>query len=170
MLVAMLAVGGAVTALSLALGSVLVLVTPLADAAVIALGAALALGRQPFARLAASAPSGGGGPLRMAFVYGLLYGPMTLPCTGPLAVSVFGLSLGAETVVSRLQFFLAFGLGLGTPLLVLATLTGAARAAIARAMASRGPLLLRLAGVLLVVVGTYDLVLNLPAAALYLGL
>jgi cytochrome c-type biogenesis protein len=45
-----------------------------------------------------------------AFVYGLLYGPLALPCSGALVVSIFTLSLTLNDAVGKLVIFLFFGL------------------------------------------------------------
>ena len=46
-------------------------------------------GRNPFARFTAVQTPILRNPFAAAFVYGLLVGPMTLPCAGPLVVSAF---------------------------------------------------------------------------------
>ena len=63
-------------------------------------------------------------PFANAFVYGLLYGPLTLLCSGPLVVSIFALSLTVGDALSRMSLFLWFGLGFGLPLLILSFLAG----------------------------------------------
>jgi cytochrome c-type biogenesis protein len=170
-LTAMLTLGAVIAALQVAIGRVLAVVTPLADLAVIALGVALLLGGNPFARL----PAIGGGaagtsPVRAAFSYGLLYGPVTLPCSGPLLVAVFTLSFGVGAFLEKLAFFLAFGLGFGVPLLAIALVASGRQGALLRAFARRSALYSRAAGIVLVAVGALDLWANLPFALLYLGL
>jgi cytochrome c-type biogenesis protein len=59
-----------------------------------------------------------------AYAYGLLYGPIAIPCSGPLVVSIFALSLTVADAGSQLWVFLWFGLGLGVPLLILSLLSG----------------------------------------------
>lgn len=167
----MLALGALIAALSVAVGRVLAVVTPLADLVVVILGAALLLGKNPFARLPTIGTSAGrGGPLLSAYVYGLLYGPVTLPCSGALLVSVFTISVTVASFAEKLLFFLAFGLGFGVPLLVLSLLAGARRAAVLRALVRWQDPALRVAGAILVVVGTVDFAANLPFLLLYLGL
>ena len=70
-----------------------------------------------------------------AFVYGLLYGPIALPCSGPLVVGIFTLSLTVGEAFSKLGIFLWFGLGFGLPLLALSLLSGAAQRWITRQFA-----------------------------------
>lgn len=167
----MLVLGALIAALSVAIGRVLAIVTPLADVVVLVLGAALLLGMNPFARLPTLGASvSAGGPLLSAYLYGLLYGPVTLPCSGALLVSVFTLSLTVASFVEQLLFFLAFGLGFGVPLLALSLLAGTRRAALLRVLVRwQGPAL-RVAGAVLVAVGAVDLAANLPFLLLYLGL
>lgn len=167
----MLALGALIAGLSLAAGQVLVFVTPLADLVVIGLGVVLLMGINPFARLPMLAPSTtGGGSALSAYTYGLLYGPIALPCSGALVVSVFTLSLSVPDLFSKLLFFLAFGLGFGVPLLALSLLAHGKQAALLRAFTRHYPVISRVAGAVLVAVGAYDLSVNLPNVLLQLGL
>jgi hypothetical protein len=49
-------------------------------------------------------------PYINAFAYGLLYGPIALPCSGPLVVGIFALSLTAGEFFNQLFIFLWSGL------------------------------------------------------------
>jgi cytochrome c-type biogenesis protein len=167
----MLALGALIAALSVAIGQVLALVTPLADLVVITLGVVLLLGRNPFARLPTlGAVVGARGPLLSAYVYGLLYGPIALPCSGALLVSVFTISLTVASFAEKLIFFLAFGLGFGVPLLALSFLAAARGTALVRRLLRWHGAALRVAGAVLIVVGALDFERNLPFLRLYLGL
>lgn len=170
-LTTMLALGALVAALSLAVGRALSVVTPAADLVVIALGIVLLLGRNPFAKLPTLGTSlrGRGGPIASAYLYGLLYGPITFPCSGALVVGIFSLSVSIASFAQKLLFFLAFGLGIGLPLLALSLLAPARRSALLRAFADRYALVSRLAGIVLIGVGATDLWTNLPFALLYLS-
>lgn len=157
-LATMIVAGALMAALSLAAGSVLRVITPLAYAVVIGLGVALVVGRSPFARLPAIAGSAGGEhPVRAAFVYGLLYGPIALPCSAPLLVSIFALSLGVADLAPKLVFFLVFGLGFGLPLLGLSLLAEGRQRALLRLFTRHYQVVSRVAGALLVVVGAWSL-------------
>lgn len=170
-LTSMLALGAAISALQIAVGQALVFVTPLADLAVIGLGLALILGASPFARLPIiSLGSSGGSPALSAYVYGLLYGPIALPCSGPLLIGIFTLSLSVGSFAEKLGFFLLFGLGFGVPLFAIALLAGARRSALLRLFTRHYAVFSRLAGMVLVVAGAWDLSVNLPFVLLYLGL
>jgi cytochrome c-type biogenesis protein len=167
----MLVLGAAIAALSLAVGQVLVLVTPAADLIVIALGLALVLGKNPFAALPMLAGGvAGSSPLRSAYVYGLMYGPIALPCSGALLVSIFTLSLSVGSFAERLMFFLAFGLGFGLPLLAISLAAERRQRALLRLFVRHYAVLSRIAGVILIVVGIIDLQANLPFLRLYLGI
>jgi cytochrome c-type biogenesis protein len=166
----MIAIGALIASLQVAVGQVLVVVTPLADLAVIALGVALLLGRDPFARLPAIASmTAPGGEFRPAFVYGLMYGPIALPCSGALLVSIFSLSVSLASFLEKMLFFVVFGLGFGVPLLLISLLAAARQRALVRGFAAHHAVVTRAAGVILVVVGAIDLAMNLPLALLYLG-
>lgn len=166
----MLLLGAVIAALQVAVGRVLVVVTPLADLVVIGLGIALLVGLNPFAKL----PSLGGGagdrgPVLSAYVYGLMYGPIAIPCSGPLLIAIFTLSLSVTDFAQKLLFFLAFGLGFGVPLLAISLLAAGRSATLLRAFARNYSVIARVAGAVLIAVGLYDLSINLPFALLYLG-
>ena len=162
-LTTMLALGALMALLAVSTGSVLRIVTPLADLVVIALGVMLLLGRDPFARLPTIATGAtAGGPLRSAYVYGLLYGPIALPCSAPLLVAMFSLSLGVGGFVEVLAFFLAFGLGFGVPLLVLSLLAYSTQLSLVGFLTRHHRLVSRASGALLVAVGAFDFANNLP--------
>jgi cytochrome c-type biogenesis protein len=136
-------------------------VLPLVYLTVIALGVLLAAGRNPLARL--SAPGGDlpRRPYLAAFWYGLLLGPMTLPCTGPIVMSAFVLGLAAPGfLLDGLAYFVAFGIGFGWPLIVIPVLaTGASRRFTAW-LGRRHLLLTRLSGLMLVAIGVFGLVVE----------
>ena len=54
-----------------------------------------------------------GNPYGQAYVYGLMLGPIALPCAGPFLAALLALSVGLGDAVLRLGTFVVFGLGLG---------------------------------------------------------
>jgi len=168
-LLAMLTLGAFISSLQLAAGAVLRIMTPLADVVVIGLGLALALGRNPFARLPTlSLGQARGSPLISAFIYGLLYGPIALPCAGPLVLGIFLFSIGIADLAGKLAFFMVFGLGFGLPLLGISLLARDRASTLLRAFARHETALLRVTGTALAVIGAWDLASNVPFALLYL--
>src|ERR1051325_8335577 len=115
----MLALGGFIALLAIPVGSVLVYVLPLADMLIFLLGILLLLNYNPFKTLPQIQLPALRHPYMNAYVYGLLYGPIALPCSGPMVVSIFALSFTAGEALRQLWIFLWFGLGLGIPLLIL---------------------------------------------------
>jgi hypothetical protein len=85
-LVMMLALGGLIALLSVSIGSALSIAIPLADVLIVALGVMLIFDRNPFKRLPQIQVPVLSHPYVNAFLYGLLYGPIALPCSGPLVV------------------------------------------------------------------------------------
>ena len=156
----MLVIGALLATLSLSLGSVLSILIPIADLLLIALGAALLLDFNPFKSLRQIQSPILSNPLANAFVYGLLYGPITLPCSGPLVISIFALSFTAGEAASRLFAFTWFGIGFGLPLLALSFLSGTAQRAITRQLALHSKWVNRLGGLAIIGAGVYDLILN----------
>jgi len=162
--IGMVAVGALLAALSLGLGSVLRILVPLADLLLITLGIMLLLGRNPFARIPQLAPGslGRGGPMVGSFLYGLLFAPIALPCSGPFLIGIFVASLTLDDALRQLAFFGAFGVGFGLPLLALG-LVGQVRAAeLARALVRWERPLQLVLGIALIAIGAWDLATNLP--------
>ena len=156
----MLALGGIIALLSVSVGQALSFVIPIADAILILLGILLLLNINPFKALPQIQSPLLKRPFANAFVYGLLYGPIALPCSGPLVVGILALSLTAAEALSKLNIFFWFGMGFGIPLLLLSLLSGAAQRWITRQFAMRARLINAIGGILLVGVGIYDLAIN----------
>jgi cytochrome c-type biogenesis protein len=105
-----------------------------------------------------------------AFVYGLLYGPIALPCSGPLVVGIFAVSLTAGEALGRLSTFLWFGIGFGLPLLALSLLSGALARRITRWFAVHARLVNIAGGLLLMGIAFYDFYTNWELIALIFGI
>lgn len=165
----MLVLGGIIALLSVSVGRALSVVIPVADLIIVLLGVLLLLNINPFKRLPQVRVPVLAHPFVNAFMYGLLYGPIALPCSGPLVVSVFALSLTAAEAFSKLNIFFWFGIGFGIPLLGLSFLSGAAQRWITRQFAVRARLINILSGLLLVGVGIYDFSVNWSLLQIYLN-
>jgi len=164
----MLTLGGVIALLSVSVGQALSIIIPIADLIIILLGVLLLLNINPFKKFPQIQVPVLSHPFVNAFVYGLLYGPIALPCSGPLVVSIFALSLTAGEFFSKLNIFFWFGMGFGIPLLVLSFFSGAAQRWITRQFAQRARLINLVSGLLLFGIGVYDLVLNWELIGAYL--
>lgn len=167
-LVTMLVLGGIISLLSVSVGRALSVVIPVADLLIIILGILLLLDINPFKALPQVKVPVLKHPFANAFVYGMLYGPIALPCAGPLVVSIFALSLTTSQMFEQLTIFLWFGIGFGLPLLLLSFLSGAAARWITREFARRARLINIISGLLLVGIGIYDLAANWALITAYL--
>jgi cytochrome c-type biogenesis protein len=144
-------VGAGMIALSIPLGGLLAYVVPLTTVVLVVLGALMLVGRNPFAGLATMSVPVVGHPLGQAYVYGLLFGPVALPCAGPFVIALLAISIGVTETVARLAGFVSFGIGFGVPLIGL-SLVGAVRGQqVARWLARNHRPLTRVAGALLIV-------------------
>ncbi len=161
-LTGMVAIGAVFALVSASLTRFIGVVVPIADGLLVVLGMLLVAGRNPFARLPQLSPSrlGRFGPAGGAFLYGALFAPIALPCSGPLLVAIFAYSLTIADVVGQLGFFAVFGLGFGLPLLLLGLLAQWQGAQLARAVVRWERPLGIVMGLALVAVGTWDLVAN----------
>lgn len=156
----MLTLGGLIALLAIPVGSVLVYTLPLADLLIFLLGALLLLNRNPFKTLPQIQLPALRHPYINAYVYGLLYGPIALPCSGPMVVSIFALSFTVGEAFHQLWVFLWFGLGLGVPLLILSILSAALQRQLTVLFARHSRMVNFIGGVLLVGVAVFDLSKN----------
>ena len=164
----MLALGAITVAFSIALGRVLALLVPVALGVILLMGLAMLVGRNPFQRLPTIRIRGTRWPLLNAYAYGLLYGPIALPCCGPLVVAIFALSATVGEALASLWVFLWFGLGLGAPLLLLALVPDSLQRRLTRLSARHGRTMEVIGGLLLIVVAIYNAVENWDLFRLYL--
>ena len=164
----MLLLGAVIALLSVSVGRALSVVIPIADIIIIVLGVLLLLNVNPFKQLPQIQVPVLQNPYVNAFVYGMLYGPIALPCAGPLVVGIFALSFTTTEMLAQLSIFFWFGIGFGLPLLLLSFLSGAAASWITRHFARRARLINVVSGVLLVGIGIYDLAANWDLILAYL--
>ncbi len=156
----MLALGALIAGLAVPLGRALAVAIPLVDGTILLLGLLLLANRNPFRELPQVNVPGLRHPWLNAYLYGVLYGPLVLPCSGPLVVAIFALSLTVNEAVQQLWVFLWFGLGLGIPLLALSLLSGALQTRLTRHLVRRQHALNIIGGILLIAVAAYDLFTN----------
>jgi cytochrome c-type biogenesis protein len=163
--VGMVAIGAGLALLSLSLGRVLAIILPVIDALLIVLGVLLVLGRNPFAAMPQpdARHFGASGPYLGSFLYGVLFAPIALPCSGPFLVGIFVASLTIGDAARQLAFFGAFGIGFGLPLFALGLLGQARGRELAATLVRWERPLQLLLGAALVVIGLWDLTTNLGA-------
>ena len=139
-------------------GNALGLLLPIIYGMVILFGVLMLLDRNPFARLATAQAPVARNPYVTAYVYGLMFGPMTLPCTGPIILSAFALGAGSTTELANgLLFFLAFGVGFGWPLALLPLIALPLQRRLVGILTRNHQALSRASGVLLIAVGLFGI-------------
>lgn len=154
----MLFIGLILFLLQQSFGTILPVLLPLIYSFVIVFGFLMLTGRNPLARLSAVQMPMLNNPYLTAYLYGLLLGPMTLPCTGPLITSAFVLGVGnTASLADGLIYFLAFGLGFGWPLIVLPWLALPLQRRFTGWLAHHYMTLTRISGVLLVAIGLFGM-------------
>lgn len=169
-LIAMLIVGLLLALLQIAVGRVLAVLLPIIYLIVIGMGVLLLLRLNPFARLPMIRSPRLQNPMLSSFLYGMLYGPMTLPCSGPLVVGIFVYGAAdPRSVLDGVLYFVAFGLGFGLPLLILPLLAEPVRKSVLRWMLDHHAALERVAGVLLIIVGLIGIVSDWDLFRSYFG-
>lgn len=166
----MLALAVVLVVVALPIGAVLGYLVPAVDLLLITLGVLLLTGRNPFERLPGTQVPIVANPFGQAYLYGLMLGPLALPCAGAFALSLIAYSVGLAETLPRIVTFIAYGLGFGLPLVVLSLLAGARRERIVRFVTRSHRRIEIIGGVLLVGVGVGDLILNWDSIRLTFGL
>jgi cytochrome c-type biogenesis protein len=164
----MLLLGFIIAALSISVGNALAIITPISYFIIILLGILLLMNKNIFERIPRLQLPVVKNPYANAYVYGLFYGPIALPCSGPVAVSVFALSLGVADVLSKVLLFFVFGLGFGLPLIALAFLPKNAVDWLMNKFTSNYRKLNLVAGVLLITIGIYEFYINWDSIVIFL--
>ena len=162
----MLLVGWVLFFFQQSFGAILPWLLPVIYVLVLAFGLLMLTGRNPFNRLSTTQIPVLRNPFAAAYVYGLLLGPMTLPCAGPLVVSAFLLGAGSTSaLVDSLTYFLFFGMGFGWPLVLLPLVAQPVQRRFTGWMTRNYTLLTRASGVLLVLIAVVGLAVEvLPNA------
>lgn len=164
----MLLIGLVLSVARASFGQILPVILPALYAAVIVMGLLMLAGRNPFVRLATAQSPVLSNPYLTAYLYGLLLGPMTLPCTGPIITAAFlrG-AAGADAFAAEMLYFLAFGLGFGWPLVVLPWIALPAQRRVTAWLTRHHDSLTRVAGGLLIFIGIVgfitEVIPNLPS-------
>ena len=156
----MLALGGLIALLAIPTGRMLAYIIPLADLLILLLGILLLFDRNPFKTLPQIQVPFLRHPFLNAYVYGLLYGPIALPCSGPLVVGIFALSFTVEEAFGKLWTFLWFGLGFGLLLFILSLLSAGLQRQVTTLFTRYSRAVNVIGGLLLIGVAIYDLRLN----------
>jgi cytochrome c-type biogenesis protein len=162
----MLGVAIVLIVVAVPISAVLGYLIPLIDGILITLGVLLLAGRNPFERLPGVRSPAVGNPFGRAYAYGLLLGPLALPCAGAFALSLIAYSVGLADALEKVVVFLVYGLGFGLPLVILSALAGARQRQIVRFVTARHRAIEIVGGVLLVAVGIGDLLVNLESIRL----
>ncbi|HSB02321.1 MAG TPA: cytochrome c biogenesis protein CcdA [Anaerolineales bacterium] len=156
----MLALGRLIALLAIPIAHLLAYIIPLADLLILLLGVLLLFDRNPFKTLAQIQVPLLRHPFLNAYLYGLLYGPIALPCSGPLVVGIFALSFTVQEALDKLWVFLWFGLGFGIVLFILSLLSAALQHRITTLFARHSRAVNTIGGLLLIGIAIYDLRLN----------
>jgi cytochrome c-type biogenesis protein len=170
LLTTMVLLGLAFFLVAVPIGLVGSLLVPIIDGVLLILGVLLLAGRNPFNRLPGVEVPLISNPYGQAYAYGVMLGPIALPCAGPFLAALLAVSVGVGDAALRVGTFLLFGLGFGLPLVALSLLAGARQRAIVGFVVRRHRAIEIISGVALVTVALYDLRENWDGILFTLGL
>lgn len=154
----MLFIGFLLSLFSAGVDDALPVLLPLVYGVVIVFGVLMYMGRNPFAKMQTVQAPILKNPFVTAYVYGLFFGPMALPCIGAFLVSAFGLGAVSSTLfINQMVYFLGFGLGFGWPLVVLPLLSLPFQRTITGWLTRHHTIMERISGVLLIAIGIFGI-------------
>ncbi|MBP0003239.1 MAG: hypothetical protein J7642_05890 [Cyanobacteria bacterium SBC] len=159
----MVAIGLFLYVIGRSFSSILPFFLPVVYGLVVAFGLMMLFDYNPFSRVMMVQAPVVSNPLATAYLYGLMFGPMTLPCTGPVLTAAFLLSVDSSgnlsivTLASQLLYALVFGIGFGWPLLVLPLFAQTLQRRFTKWVASRHTFLNRFSGTLLIFIGLFGI-------------
>lgn len=169
-LTTMVALGLVLFAASAPIGRVASYLIPVIDGFLLVLGILLLAGRNPFNRLPGMRVPLVANPYGQAWIYGVMLGPLALPCAGPFLAALLAVSVGVADGATALITFLVFGLGFGLPLVVLSLLAGARQRQVVGFVVRHHRAIEVIAGVTLIAVALWDLRENWDGILFTLGL
>lgn len=138
------------------LSSYITLMPPMAGVFIIIMGIVTLAGwRLPYPAFSTRVTRRSG--LLGTFGYGVAYGFATTGCSAPVFYSLVVYSLASKTLVEGAIVFSAYSFGIGLPLVAVSALIGFGRGALLKKFSRVTPLLHRIAGVLLVGFGLYQI-------------
>ena len=159
-LTTMLAVAAILVVAAISIASVLAFLIPFVDGLLIVLGVLMLAGRNPFERLPGASIPIVANPYGQAYLYGVMLGPLAIPCAGAFAVALIAYSIGISETLPRIAVFVAYGLGFGFPLVLLSLLAATRRVQLVRLIAAHHRAVEVVGGILLISVGLWDLAIN----------
>jgi cytochrome c-type biogenesis protein len=166
----MVVIGIVLFLVAVPVGRVSSYLVPVVDGVLIALGVLLLVGRNPFNRLPGMRVPLVSNPYGQAYAYGVMLGPIALPCAGPFLAALLAVSVGIGDAAAQVGTFVVFGLGFGLPLVVLSLLASSRQREVVRVVVSHHRLIEIVSGVVLIAVALVDLQQSWDGILFTLGL
>ena len=89
------------------------------------------------------------------YLYGFLYGPFALTCSLPIFIALFSIPLSTGALANGLIAYLAFGLGISVPFIVISFLAHEVRGRLSRVFVEKQGFINRLSGIVLMLLELY---------------
>jgi cytochrome c-type biogenesis protein len=121
-----------------------------------------------FRRLTSAGPTGEPGEYAGLFSYGAGYGAASLGCHAPIFIALVVAAMGTGSFGDALVVFLMYALGMGLLMVAVTVLVGMAKTELVKKLVKWMPLIKKVSGVVLIIVGAVLICLYLfPAAFLF---
>jgi len=133
-------------------------VSPIAFSVLVLLGFVLLFDLKVFSKLPRPRNRLSKNPFVSAFSFGLLYGPIVIPCNAPLVFAVFAYATSVFGFFNQFLNLVVFGLGLGFPLLIFSFLPLKTSQKVIGFFSKHHTMINRIAGLFLIFFGLYELI------------
>ncbi len=127
---------------------------PIASIIIIIMGISMLVGAKIFNIFLPIKASGRKGFIGM-FLYGIAYGLATFGCSAPIFFSILLFSIVSGGMLSGIITFLIYALGMGIPLILTTILVVKAKELVYRKILRAMPLIQKIGGVILIIIGIY---------------
>lgn len=148
------------TILNIGLNSVIEVITPIAFFILLLMSILLLLDKDISKLIPQAKVPRVSNPLLSAFVYGLFFGAIVIPCNPGVIAPLFSLATTASSFAVNMLQFILFGIGLGTPLIVLSALGASKSHTIVKYLTKHKTAINRIAGAIMFVLSIYFLLFD----------
>lgn len=101
------------------------------------------------------------------FGYGIIYNAAAIGCTGPIMLGLMLYAYSTGSFISAITSFIVFSLTMGILMIILTTLIGLFKSIIIKKMVKATPIIMKTAGVIMIIVGLSIAILTLEGNRIF---
>lgn len=154
------------------LGALLTTIVPwlslIASLVLLIMGVSILIGmRIPMMGLRTSLTNLTSGGFYGFYLYGLSYGLAAQACTTPIFISILSVAAAHGNPMGALLIFMSYSIGAAVPIIVTAVLVSQLRRLAIERLRRLSPIMYKISGIMLIVVGIYIIMLNMGLVYIY---